>query len=527
MMLKEYYANSGASNQQDVAGTWNSNYKLVYHLEETSGTSTDATVNNSDGTPHGVTQDISGKINGGDSFNGTSDYIDTLLDYDLSGNGAFSIFTWAKDIPAGSKYIISQSHTITPSYASDWILGYTSNGLWFRSQAIGGGNQLGGGSWHHFGFTFDGTNAKLYVDGDQYGGSVAPTGYGAVGSVKLMTRGDATSGFCAGSLDEVRISNTNRSEDWIKTSYESQNSPSTFYTIASEESEGSSNATWKGNEDTSSTLERNSIIRLRIQTSNEGNSTISNTTYRIEYGIKSSTCAAISSWTAIPNDNTEHWRMATSTYLADGNATTDLTGGLTDENTTFEAGQVKETSNQTSGITLTSSEFTEIEYSIKATDNASGNYCFRLTNAGLTTYFTYTKYAEAVVPVAVSIALTDGTVSFGTVDINTTVDSSGDVQVITIETGPADLDIRTTIFSQGGNNWSLGESNGDNQIKWEFATSTGGTWHTFSVADTLYNLADNLAQAATSTLYLRLTMPTVTDSYNEYGSTITIVASSP
>ena len=34
-----------------------------------------------------------------------------------------------------------------------------------------------------------------------------------------------------GSLDEVRISNTVRSADWIATEYNNQSSPSAFYTI--------------------------------------------------------------------------------------------------------------------------------------------------------------------------------------------------------------------------------------------------------------------------------------------------------
>jgi hypothetical protein len=34
-----------------------------------------------------------------------------------------------------------------------------------------------------------------------------------------------------GTLDEIRISNTNRSTDWIKTSYNTQNAPASFYTL--------------------------------------------------------------------------------------------------------------------------------------------------------------------------------------------------------------------------------------------------------------------------------------------------------
>ena len=33
--LYMYYGNSAAANQENVAGTWDSNYRMVHHLEET------------------------------------------------------------------------------------------------------------------------------------------------------------------------------------------------------------------------------------------------------------------------------------------------------------------------------------------------------------------------------------------------------------------------------------------------------------------------------------------------------------
>lgn len=135
--------------------------------------------------------------------------------------------------------------------------------------------------------------------------------------------------------------------------------------------------------------------------------------------------------------------------------------------------------------------------------------------------------ALATVP-AVSISLTtDGTVDFGTMALGAVADSSGDVQTISIDTGPADLDVKSTVFSDNGNSWSLGTGSGANQVQWEFATSTSGSWQTFSAADTLYNLADNLAETNTQNLYLRITMPTETASANQYSSTVTIMATAP
>jgi len=249
--LYMYYGNSSASSQQDAVNVWDANYVMVQHLDESPANDVaghiDSTSNNNDGTPKNFdgtstsTTDGTGKINGGDVFDGTDDYVDTALTDDLSGGGAFSVFAWVKDIPAGNQYVIAQSHQLTPSYASDWILGYWNGGLWFRGTQINGSDVISDGSWHLIGFTFDGTTAKLYIDGG-YVGSSTPAGFGGIGSVKLMTRGDATSTFTSGTIDSVCISNKARSANWIATEYNNQSSPSTFYSLGSEEVQASGNA---------------------------------------------------------------------------------------------------------------------------------------------------------------------------------------------------------------------------------------------------------------------------------------------
>ena len=76
--------------------------------------------------------------------------------------------------------------------------------------------------------------------------------------------------------------------------------------------------------------------------------------------------------------------MVASTHFADADATSNITDGLTDPGggETFVAGELKESTDETSGITL-GTEFTEIEYALTATNAAigGGTYCFRLTDA--------------------------------------------------------------------------------------------------------------------------------------------------
>ena len=98
----------------------------------------------------------------------------------------------------------------------------------------------------------------------------------------------------------------------------------------------------------------------------------------------------------MPTGAGSHWDIVGSANLTDGAATTNV-AGLTDENTTFVAGQVKDTGNQTTGINLTVAEFTEIEFAVQPTLNATDDttYCFRMTHAGSTTFFTYSVYGQA------------------------------------------------------------------------------------------------------------------------------------
>jgi len=128
---------------------------------------------------------------------------------------------------------------------------------------------------------------------------------------------------------------------------------------------------------------------------------------------------------------------------------------------------------------------------------------------------------------AVSITLTtDGVVSFGILPLGGTADSTGDAQIINISTGPANIAVRSTVFSDGSNTWTLGSANGANQVKWEFSPDASA-WNTFLTPNVLYSLANNVTEGNSQELYLRVTAPTETSSPNEHSTTVTFVATTP
>lgn len=147
--------------------------------------------------------------------------------------------------------------------------------------------------------------------------------------------------------------------------------------------------------------------RLRVAVANTGTSTATNMTYRLEYS--SGACA---SWNQVPavGDNSGPWVMATSSNVTDGSATTDSSGITNPQGDSFLAGKVMTNTSQTAALTLTSAQFTELEYSLTPTSNVvtGTKYCFRVTNAGVTTGFTYAAQPEIYAANLPFIARTGG-----------------------------------------------------------------------------------------------------------------------
>jgi len=226
-----------------------------------------------------------------------------------------------------------------------------------------------------------------------------------------------------------------------------------------------------------SSIPLNSVKRLRVEISNEGGTKFSYSAqqFRIDYGAKSTTCAA-ASYTdvgAVGGD----WDMAAS-QLVEGNDTTNIavaTGGVTDENQTFLTpnGGQRETTSKTGDLSVSSNNFVELEYAIQAISPASGNYCFRVTNAGSADNFSYSVYPEAgVVAAAASLTFTIDTpnVFIGTntpgtpaasssvLTVNTNNSTGYNITVNRASTTPTLFltgDTGTTIAdTPNGNNWT-------------------------------------------------------------------------
>lgn len=236
-----YYGNSGASDQQDKTNVWDSNYKGVWHLPNgTTLTSLDSTSNANNSNAQSMTA-ASGQIDGSADGNGSSKDITIPSSSSLNVTNPITVQGWinSRSITTNNQPIISKGSGSQFRY-----LLATANSGRFALQLLTSGTSyviyLGcdtarsSNTWYHVVATYDGSNGYCYVNGVQDGtntGSGTNDGGGA-NDVKL---GSASGLYLDGYIDEVRVSNSVRSAAWIKTEYNNQNSPNTFWSVGAEE----------------------------------------------------------------------------------------------------------------------------------------------------------------------------------------------------------------------------------------------------------------------------------------------------
>ncbi len=242
-----YYGNASATNQQNPTGVWDSNYQGVYHLGNgTTLNANDSTGNANNGTDYGATA-ASGEIGGGGSF--ASAYIDTGDPASLQITSAITLEAWVQFTGAFgsnyprilSKFTGSTGYELLMAGSSDMTPNrlYLQTGVNGYLQSARADNAITPNTWYHVVGTYDGSTLKLYINGSVQGWQNQLSG--AIGSDTSdfnIGRGSFGNGYWTGLIDEVRVSNTARSADWIATEYNNESSPATFYTVGAASGSG-------------------------------------------------------------------------------------------------------------------------------------------------------------------------------------------------------------------------------------------------------------------------------------------------
>ncbi|MCX6720204.1 MAG: fibronectin type III domain-containing protein [Candidatus Staskawiczbacteria bacterium] len=262
-----YYGNSGPSGSEPAATdadgsqhVWDDGgsnyYKAVYHLPNGSTLSgLDSTSNgNNASTPISAVA-TAGQIDGGATTTSSgSKYIRIPTSSSLKSSVAAITFSAWVNITANASW----SKVFAWDYRADgsWTPPYdvielnTSYNGTNKPEAIvnTGATQrtaissdtITTGAWHHLVGVYDGSYVYLYVDSVLKGTSAVTSGNIDYGTSKDLAIGqdspyNSIGEFLNGKVDELRISSTARSANWIKTEYNNQNATLTFYSVTGPE----------------------------------------------------------------------------------------------------------------------------------------------------------------------------------------------------------------------------------------------------------------------------------------------------
>ncbi|MEM9325816.1 MAG: DUF2341 domain-containing protein [Bacteroidota bacterium] len=265
-----YYGScDGTLTDPSTSNAWNTSYKAVYHMED-AGDQTDSKGANT--LTNNGTDSATGQIGSGRDLEADdSDNLRFPSDIDLIRNvGAITVSSWIRPESSGQNAALvgltvdgaastSSSRValeLGSSLNADRIRfgGRSDDGETFRSiqeTSI----STSPGTWSHVVGVLDysaGT-VRIYVDGEQkafltttFDASTSDNTHSTNGRIGAEENG--SSRYFDGLIDEVRILDAELTADWIKTEYDNQLNPSSFYTLATEETQvqwhGSTNTEW-------------------------------------------------------------------------------------------------------------------------------------------------------------------------------------------------------------------------------------------------------------------------------------------
>jgi len=169
-----YFGNAGATNQENVAGTWSDNYEAVYHFHNDF---TDSAKTN-DGTNFGSVN-ATGIAAGGQDFElSENDYVDVGT-WSVSGS-AITMSAWVKweSLPTTDPRVIAKGNGggtdnfvfmlgEDSSRVRERIKTGTSDTSGTTTLLAGSGGSMSVGNWYYMAASYDGSFMRVFLDGTQ------------------------------------------------------------------------------------------------------------------------------------------------------------------------------------------------------------------------------------------------------------------------------------------------------------------------------------------------------------------------
>lgn len=241
-----YYKSAAPSDGEDAENVWNSGYKAVFHMEESSLAILDSTANNNDRTDSGGPTRVTGTLGYAASFDGTDDYMrcgagasldltNWTLEAIMTLDSTPGIGGWMIDKANGSTRNYEFFVNTTPALST----AFTHSGGTGSAVSVGA-TTLPTATPVHVASTYDGSNLKVWYQG-AVDDTEAETNTPETVADELELGSLAGLGILAfpGDLDEVRVSSAVRSADWLNfTRYNLLESDNEI-TVGTEETEAS------------------------------------------------------------------------------------------------------------------------------------------------------------------------------------------------------------------------------------------------------------------------------------------------
>lgn len=526
-----YFGNPLASNQQNRTGVWNSNYKLVMHMNENPNSTADgacggstkelcdSTSNANDGDSNGTTLSrVTGQVGGALYLGGSDEYISLPASSSLnySTYSGLSLTMWVKPqtLPSGSNVTIMSSWSGTTTQRPFHVRMNSANTR-FRCQTNNGNgsrnsiSNYAADTWFQLGCVLTlGTKLQAEVNGSLEASDStveASIDTNTLGTVigNLRTGASAFSQYYNGLIDEIRIYDGVLSTGWLDAEYKNQNSPSTFTTFAATQDQNltpvlgqgsyrffaNGNSTSVGTalaaQDTDVTVSGTSAFRLRANVTVDSTSySTSGLTLKLQYANKGTgTCSSPQySYADITNSTT---------IAFNDNATpvdgSDLTSNANDPT---ESGRIlrKQTYEELNNFTNSTAAIGDGEaamwdFSLKDNGGPVGaTFCFRIVQSTGSLFNTYTYYPQVTIHpfVQSNYSIASGAVSSRSVSFASTV-TTGNLIVVLVNTWSSSGIQTATVTDNKGNTYSTaisqGVDHGGGNVDWSgifYVTNANG-----------------------------------------------------
>ncbi len=240
-----YGDGSVTTSQENITGTWSTNYKAVWHLKEPSGTIMDSTSNDNDSTTNsGLTYHAAGK-------NG----------YSVSSSGSGVILLPNNNFPSGAAIVTLQIwEKMAWNTNGGYLMGYGPiaggaaailyaewNVDFLKFTQVGGNFATSGtvwnNEWHKISLEINGSTAQqFYIDGSPDTSGALTCNFDLSRSAYLLDSPDAGAKLPA-NIQEARVYAGLLGANWEATEWNNQNSPSSFYQIGAEQGSGGGGST--------------------------------------------------------------------------------------------------------------------------------------------------------------------------------------------------------------------------------------------------------------------------------------------